>query len=167
MTRWNPGKQERLRILSGLDGHLDAIASMNGRYRDHMMNAQLIQKRGLTAEQALRRALSESGTRVVSISGPNHWTGIEYYFRREFLSKPFDTTPEAFDKTLSDTRHVLAFRCTDLVSFLAKDFEPGALFHVELGDPGIVRYTGCLIEYERDAVWITSRHRVRSLPAEA
>lgn len=161
MTRWNPGKQERHRIVSELNGYLDTISAIDGRYRQHRMSARLIRKRGCSAEQALRQDLDliDSESRILGVSAPARWTDVESYFRREFLQTPLAKPAEDFDSALPDARNVLAFRTSDLVMFLARDMNPGNLWHVELSHPNASSLSGCLIDYHRDALWITSWRR--------
>jgi hypothetical protein len=160
MTHWHPGKQQRRILLASLNGSLDAIASMQGRYRDHMMHAGLLPKRGRTPELVLRAELAaEPDTRVVSISAPAHWTDVEHYLRDEFLQAPFSKPAHDFDETLADTRKTLAFKASDLVMFLAPGMEPGDLWRAELSHPHANRYTGCLIDYDGDILWLWSLHR--------
>lgn len=164
MTRWRPGKQQRRTLLASLDGYLDAIASMQGRYRDHVMNACLLQKRGRTAEPTLRAALAKQpDTRIVSISPPARWMEVERYMREECLQAPFSTPAHDFGDTLANTRDTLAFKVSDLVMFLAPRMEPGDLWRVELSHPHAARCTGCLIDYRSDVLWIMSRHQATSL----
>jgi hypothetical protein len=159
MTRWNPGKQQRRALLASLDGYLDAIASMQGRYRDHVMQACLLPKHDHTPELALQAALAaEPDTRIVSISAPVCWTDVERYLCGEFLQAPLSKPARDFGDTLTDTRKVLAFKAADLVMFLAPRMEPGELWRVELSHPKADRYTGCLIDYRSDVLWIMSRH---------
>lgn len=163
MKRWHPGKQQRRTLLASIEGYLDAIASMQGRYRDHVMNACLLQKRGRTPERTLRAALASwEGTRIVSFSAPTCWTDVEHYLRKEFLQAPLSKPAQDFGDALIDARRVLAFRVSDLVMFLAPRMEPGDLWRVELSHPHANRYTGCLIEYGGDVLWISSQHRRRA-----
>lgn len=164
MKRWHPGKQQRRILLASLNGFLDATASMQGRYRDQLMHACLLPKRGRTPELVLRAALAvEPETRIVSISAAAHWTDIEHYLRAEFLQAPFSKVEHDFDDALTSARRVLAFRATDLVMFLAPRMAPGDLWRVELSHPHAKRYSGCLIDYRSDVLWIMSRHQSASL----
>ena len=161
MTRWNPGKQERRRIVSELNGYLDAISAIDGRYHQHKMGARLIRKRGRNAEQALQQDLDliHSEDRIITVSAPARWTDVEFYLRHAFLQTPLAKPWEEFDSALTDARRVLAFRTSDLVMFLARDMRPGNLWHVELSHPDASSFSGCLIDYPRDALWITSWRR--------
>lgn len=164
MKRWHPGKQQRRILLASLNAYLDAIASMQGRYRDHIMSARLLPKRGRTPELVLRDALAtELDIRIVSISPPARWTDVEHYLHWEFLQAPFSKPAHDFDETLADTRKTLAFKASDLVMFLAPRMEPGGLWRVELWHVHASRYSGCLIDYPGDMLWITSWHRHASL----
>ncbi len=164
MTRWHPGKQQRHTLLASIDGYLDAIASMQGRYREHVMNACLLQKRGRSPERTLRMALAKcEGTRIVSISAPAHWANVEHYLREEFLQAPLSKPAQDFCDALIDARRMLAFRVTDLIMFLAPRMEPGNLWQVELSHRHASRYNGCLIDYPSDVLWIISRHQQTSL----
>lgn len=138
---------------------------MQGRYRDHVMNACLLQKRSQTPERALRRALAKrEGTRIVSISAPTHWADVEHYLREEFLQAPLSKPAQDFGDALIDARKVLAFKVCDLVMLLAPRMKPGDLWRVELSHPHANRHTGCLIDYGGDVLWITSEHRRRPTP---
>jgi hypothetical protein len=160
MKRWHPGKQQRRILLASLNAYLDAITSVQGRYRDHMMSARLLPKRGRTPELVLRDALAaERDTRIVSISPPARWTDVEHYLHGEFLQAPFSKPAHDFDETLADTRKTLAFKASDLVMFLAPRMEPGDLWRVELSDLHASRYTGCLIDCGGEMLWLWSFHR--------
>lgn len=134
---------------------------MDGQYRDHLMGARLIRKRGKSAETALRATYSGAGVSIVEVMKGGSWTEVEYFFRREFLKEPFADPSIESRSALQSTRRILAFKAADMVDMLARSFKPLGILHVDLRHPDAHRFVGCLIDYKTDALWITSLHRIR------
>jgi hypothetical protein len=162
MAHWNPGKQERIRLVAGLDGYLEAVASLDGDFHDHRMNARLIQKRGRCLEDAVRHRAKMDGASIVSITPSSNWTAVEQFFYREFLTSPFQGEIANDHPSVLRTKGGLCFQASDLVMFMARKMEPLGCRLVEMNDPAWVRHAGCAVEFERDVLWLTSAYRTPS-----
>lgn len=82
------------------------------------------------------------------------WTEVEPFLRDVFLTEPFGDASIGKLKEVSKRKIELAFQATDLVMFLARDFQPKKIYHLTMTHELAVTAAGCVIEYDHDVLLI-------------
>jgi len=152
---------ERKEIAARLDGYLDALASVDGRFREYVMGAQLLDVTGRSVEVVLAehfRSNVHHSFEIASMTRGERWTEVEGFIRRNALVAPVFQASEACDGDLAKTRYELAFQASDMVMFLSPDHRPQAIHHLVLTERKALSSVGCAVEYETDLLLITRTH---------
>lgn len=119
------------------------------------MGARLFNLRGESIESALAAVLRKNGSQLDVFSPRHPWTDVERFIRSECLRQPFGDASLTENPAIETLKRDLAFRATDVISFLAIDYAPKSAYCVEWIDPRAARCTGYVIEYDRDALLIS------------
>lgn len=152
---------ERQEIAARLDGYLDALASVDGRFREYVMGALLLGLAGRSAEGALAEHFGSGEHHrfeIASVTRGDSWTEVEQFLRRNVLEAPVYRADEAGDADLEQTRGELAFQASDMVMFLSPEHRPQGIYHLVLTESKALSSVGCAIEYETDLLLITRTH---------
>ena len=152
---------QRQANASRLDGYLDALAFVDGRFREFVMSAVLLDLGGRGAEEVVAEhvAGSEHHTfQVVKMTRGERWTEVEQFLRQNLLIKPLGMTDIALEDGLEKIRDELAFQATDMVMFLSPNHSPQGIVHLVLSEQKAISSVGCAIQYEEDVLFIQRTH---------
>lgn len=152
---------ERQEITARLDGYLDALASVDGRFREYVMGALLLDLAGRSAEAVLAEHFMPNEHHcfeIASMTRGERWTEVEGFLRRNVLVTPAFFAGGACDGDLAKSRSELAFQATDMVMLLSPDHRPQAIYHLVLAESKALSSVGCAVEYEADLLLITRTH---------
>jgi len=146
---------------SRLDGYLDALASIDGRFRQFVMSAVLLELGERDAEEVVAEHFTGSehhNFEVVKMTRGERWTEVEQFLRQNLLTKPLGMTDIVQDDGLVKTRDELAFQATDMVMFLSSNHSPQGILHLVLSEQKAISSVGCVIQYEEDLLLIQRTH---------
>ena len=152
---------ERQEIAARLDGYLDALASVDGRFREYVMGALLLDLAGRSAESVLTdhfRSSEHHSFAIESMTRGESWTEVEEFLRRNMLSAPIFGANDLAGSDLEKTRSELAFQASDMVMFLSPGQSPRGIHHLVLTDDKALSSVGCAVEYEGDVLLIQRTH---------
>ena len=152
---------QRQANASRLDGYLDALASIDGRFRDFVMSAVLLDLGGREAEEVVAAHVAGSefhNFEVVKVTRGARWTEVEHFLRQNLLTEPLGMTNIPREDGLGKTRDELAFQATDMVMFLSPNHAPQGIFHFVLSEQKALSSVGCAIQYEEDVLFIQRTH---------
>ena len=144
---------ERQEIAARLDGYLDALASVDGRFREHVMGAQLLDLAGRSPESVLAdhfRSNEHHSFAIASMTRGESWTEVEAFLRQNVLRAPVFGVDDADGRDLEKTRFELAFQASDMVMFLSPSQSPRGIHHLVLTESKALSCVGCAVEYESD-----------------
>ena len=152
---------QRQAYASRLDGYLDALASIDGRFREFVMSVVLLDLGGRDAEAVVAEHVTGSehhNFQVVKMTRGERWTEVEQFLRQNLLTKPLGIEDIAREAGLEKTRGELAFQATDMVMFLSPNHSPQGILHLVLSEQNAVSSVGCAIQYEQDVLLIQRTH---------
>ena len=152
---------DRQAEASRLDGYLDALASTDGRFREFVMSAVLLDLSGRNAEEVVAEHLTGSehhNFEIAEITRGERWTEVEQLLRRNLLTKPLGMEDVDRESSLERTRDELVFQATDMVMFLSPNHAPRGILHLRPGEPKAISSVGCVIQYEEDLRLIQRTH---------
>lgn len=146
----------RAYLAARLDGYLDAVASIDGAFRDVRMSAALIDLEGMIPEVAVANQLAKWArpAQLLSFSSGHDWIEAERLLNRLFLFQPFGKESLGDCESVIATRFELAFQATDMIMFLAADHAPRGLCHYTMTNEHMISGVGCAIRYEGDLLVI-------------
>ena len=153
--------EERRAQVSRLDGYLEALASIDGSFRDYVMGAVLLELREREVEAVVAEHLSRSefhSFRVLSVSKGNSWVEVEQFLRGNLLKEPFGTAEVAPLSVIEKVRDELAFQASDMVMFLSATHTPLGIYHLTVAEAKAISVTGCAVLYENDLLLIVRTH---------
>ncbi len=152
---------ERQEIAARLDGYLDALASVDGRFREYVMGALLLDLAGRSVASALAGHFGSSEHHrfaITSMIRGESWTEIEDFLRQNVLSAPAFRADDRASADLEKTRGELAFQASDMVMFLSPEQSPRGIHHLVLTEDTALSSVGCAVEYENDLLLIQRTH---------
>lgn len=168
MDSYMPTQNERQLLVARICGYLDAIASVNGQFREYVANATLLEIDADGIEKTVRSSLNSRslGLNLIEFKKGKNWTEAEPFLQKILLSEPFGEKYIGHLPQLPERRFELAFQLTDLIMFLAKDQEPKGIFHLVMENDMAIYASGCAVEYENDILLIVHIHwRIEPNPA--
>jgi len=152
---------QRQAEASRLDGYLDALASVDGRFREFVMSAVLLKLGERGAEEVVAEHLAGSehhNFEIVRLTRGERWTEVEQFLRENLLTRPLGTMGIDQLQGLEETRNELAFQATDMVMFLSPNHSPQGILHLVLSEREAISSVGCAIEFEEDVLLIQRTH---------
>lgn len=152
---------ERQEAAARLDGYLDALASVDGGFREYVMSAVLLDLAGRNTDAVLAEHFESSehhSFEIASMTRGESWTEVEGFLRRNLLTAPVFRGSDACGSNLETTRDELAFQASDMVMFLSPGHRPLGIHHLVLTESKALTSVGCAVEYESDLLLVTRTH---------
>lgn len=152
MSSYVPTEHTRQYLVGRLAGYLDAVASVDGKFREYVASAALLEVGSDGIESVVRASLAGwyRQLTLVEFRQGDRWTEVEPFLKSLFLTQPFGETSIGQLPELLKRRSELAFQASDLIMFLARDYQPKGIVHLTMTNELAVAATGCVIEYEHD-----------------
>jgi hypothetical protein len=153
-----PAAELRRIQYAALAGYLDALGSIDGRFRDFAFGTRLIDLRNVEIgiEGAVRADLQKppKAIAVTDFSSADGMSAFGAFLRSALLTRPFGNPGGRSDPKVWHTIHELEFQIHQRVRDLAADYEPGAVYRMQLAHPRAESASGCVIEVDHDALVI-------------
>jgi len=149
-------KQDREKVVSRLEGYLDAATAVNGAFREFVMIVNLMDIPDGGIEEAIIEHVAEwepHSFKLTSLSQGARWTDVERFLRGVLLSEPFGT-----ENIIADRRFNLAWQATDMIMFLSPDHQPKCIYNFEMYEEKAASVVGRVIEYDDDLLLLTHIH---------